>query len=383
MKHVFIDIRFSLSLSATYAKFNGGNNYTIRVIRLLDSMRECSTHLLCEVGAVENARNLFPGIDIRGIDSLGELRLNDGDVLFSPHVDDSKSYAHELEELKFNNPKCKICLTVHDRRHLELGSDKYDGLLREGIKVPSAALALKRRVGGVSVDKALKRIIALADKIFTVSNYSMQAILRMNQNIDIKYYTQRIGDDITAKADRADGDILFVSAGRREKNFVRALIAFEKYVEASGSDIRLIATGLSDRQKERIIKSDIVRKETIDNHLEMRGYIDNAELDQLYDSCRFLLYPSRNEGYGLPVAEAMLHGMPSVASRVSSIPEVTGSAAVYVSPTSEDSIYRGISLMMDDDYYEKMLEYVLARRRIMIEQIKLDERIFVNDLLFG
>jgi glycosyltransferase involved in cell wall biosynthesis len=226
-------------------------------------------------------------------------------------------------------------------------------------------------------------MLALADKIFTVSNYSMQAILRMNQNIDIKYYSQRIGNDITAIADRADGDILFVSAGRLEKNFARALIAFEKYVKASNSDIRIIATGLEDRQKEQIIKSGIVSKEIIDNHLEMEGYIDSEELDQLYDTCRFLLYPSRNEGYGLPVAEAALHGMPTVASRLSAIPEVAGSAAVYINPTSEDSIYRGISLMMDDVYYQKLLRYVKARRRIMLDQIKLDEEVFVNDLLFG
>ena len=54
------------------------------------------------------------------------------------------------------------------------------------------------------------------------------------------------------------------------------------------------------------------------------------------------------EGFGLPILEAMQHGVPVACSNVSSLPEVAGSAALYFDPSSEEEIARAIERLLRD-----------------------------------
>ena len=65
------------------------------------------------------------------------------------------------------------------------------------------------------------------------------------------------------------------------------------------------------------------------------GYIPEADLAPLTASASVFVYPSLYEGFGFPVAQAMAAGVPVVTSNVSSLPEVTGDAAILVDPRSQ------------------------------------------------
>jgi glycosyltransferase involved in cell wall biosynthesis len=72
------------------------------------------------------------------------------------------------------------------------------------------------------------------------------------------------------------------------------------------------------------------------------GYVPQGDLPALYSGASCFVYPSLYEGFGLPVLEAMACGCPVVNSRVSSLPEIAGEAAVLVDPLEVDDIARGI-----------------------------------------
>ena len=59
------------------------------------------------------------------------------------------------------------------------------------------------------------------------------------------------------------------------------------------------------------------------------GYVAQDDMPALYALSEIFLYPSRYEGFGLPVLEAMTVGTPVITSRVSSLPEVGGTAVLY------------------------------------------------------
>lgn len=77
--------------------------------------------------------------------------------------------------------------------------------------------------------------------------------------------------------------------------------------------------------------------------LHILGYLEPAELASLYRSTSGLVFASLYEGFGLPILEAFYHGCPVVTSRVSSMPEVAGEAAIYCDPYSVESIAEAIS----------------------------------------
>jgi glycosyltransferase involved in cell wall biosynthesis len=79
------------------------------------------------------------------------------------------------------------------------------------------------------------------------------------------------------------------------------------------------------------------------------GYVSDPDRAPLYTGAEALAFPSRYEGFGLPLLEAMACGTPVVTSNVSSLPEVAGEDAVLVDPTDEDSITAGLTRVLEDD----------------------------------
>jgi glycosyltransferase involved in cell wall biosynthesis len=79
------------------------------------------------------------------------------------------------------------------------------------------------------------------------------------------------------------------------------------------------------------------------------GFVSDDELPALYNAATLLALPSRYEGFGLPVLEAMACGTPVVCSNTSSLPEVAGQAALLVSPEDVQGWAEAITRLWNDD----------------------------------
>jgi glycosyltransferase involved in cell wall biosynthesis len=78
------------------------------------------------------------------------------------------------------------------------------------------------------------------------------------------------------------------------------------------------------------------------------GYVSDAERRTLYEQARLLVLPSFNEGFGLPVLEAMTVGVPVVASNRGAIPEVLGDAGLMVDPDDPDALAEAMGHLLGD-----------------------------------
>jgi glycosyltransferase involved in cell wall biosynthesis len=81
----------------------------------------------------------------------------------------------------------------------------------------------------------------------------------------------------------------------------------------------------------------------LSRHVHFTGFISDEELVTIYNGATALVFPSLWEGFGLPAVEAMACGLPLLASRRGSLPEVIGDAGVFFDPLSEESVARTIS----------------------------------------
>lgn len=94
------------------------------------------------------------------------------------------------------------------------------------------------------------------------------------------------------------------------------------------------------------------------------GHLPDPALVWLYRRARALLFPSKYEGFGLPLAEAMTLGCPVICSPISSLPEVTGDAALL--PDQDPAAYLGAAerLLHDDALREELVRRGTARARL-------------------
>lgn len=88
--------------------------------------------------------------------------------------------------------------------------------------------------------------------------------------------------------------------------------------------------------------------------------ISDAELGALYASCRFTIYPSRYEGWGLPVTESLSHGRVPLVARTSSLPEAGGDLAVYFDVDDAADFGAKLKALIDDDAMLARLEARIA-----------------------
>ena len=84
-------------------------------------------------------------------------------------------------------------------------------------------------------------------------------------------------------------------------------------------------------------------------------YIPDEDLATLMQGAKIFLFPSFYEGFGLPILEAMANGVPVLASRVSSIPELGVDAIHYADPYDPVDIADGITQLLDNEEYCKDL----------------------------
>jgi len=80
-----------------------------------------------------------------------------------------------------------------------------------------------------------------------------------------------------------------------------------------------------------------------DDHVQFLGFVPQRDLPALYGNAAAFAYPSLEEGFGLPIAEAMAYGVPVVTSRGSATEETAGGAAVLVDATDVESIAQGLA----------------------------------------
>jgi glycosyltransferase involved in cell wall biosynthesis len=126
--------------------------------------------------------------------------------------------------------------------------------------------------------------------------------------------------------------ILNVGAIQKRKNIVRLVEAFETV----SAEWRLVLAGSAGFGSEEIVAR--IANSPAGKRVSVLGYISPAELAGWYARCSVFAFPSLDEGFGMPVLEAMAAGAPVLTSNRSALPEVAGDAALLVDPENPDAL---------------------------------------------
>ena len=150
--------------------------------------------------------------------------------------------------------------------------------------------------------------------------------------------------------------ILHVGAIQKRKNIERLVRAFEQVP----GQWRLVLAGSSGFGSERILHT--IEASPRRKDIEILGYVSALMLEDLYSRASIFAFPSLDEGFGMPVLEAMAGGIPVVTSNRSALPEVAGDAAILVDPLDEEAISAALRILIEDrGIYEDYVDRGIKR----------------------
>ena len=211
-------------------------------------------------------------------------------------------------------------------------------------------------------------IIKRSTKIITVSYFERNQIINYFKKINPDKITtvyNGVNDFFSLKEDTIlrnkikskyklpDTFLFFIGNKDQRKNTKNVVKAFSLFIESTKSDITLVILHHTRKNLQKILKE--IGKPALIEKIVLIGYVSDTDMRALYALSTIFLYPSKREGFGIPIIEAMASGTPVITSCTSSMPEIAGNSAHIVNPESPEEIARGIYKLFYDHTYRKIL----------------------------
>ena len=246
----------------------------------------------------------------------------------------------------------KVVTTVHDMTY-ELYPETMQKTTLERIK------------------KDINYSVERADKVITISESTkrdMMSILKISEEkIEIippgvdferfnKSYTALQVQGVKERYQLPENYILYMGTLEPRKNIesiVEAFALMKKESDHSVQKIKLVIAGKKGWLYESIFNK--VRQLDIESEVVFTDFIEEEHKPIIYQLAKAFVFPSIYEGFGIPVLEAMAASVPVITSKVSSLPEVAGDAALLVAPKDKEKIAESMYTLITDEASREQL----------------------------
>ena len=236
--------------------------------------------------------------------------------------------------------KARLAVSCHDTQHFEPGAHKMSFWL------------LKQRFKWKLL---FDRLAAKADMFHMISNFAADRTAHFFPSIKLRLrvvpnaVSERFfrppseeGNQVLTQFGIADRPYVLVPGGLHHRKNAELILDAWPHIHRRKPDLTLVIINHSD-------PTYLDRARTLQPSLILGGYQDEEPLVALYNAAQLVWFPTRYDGFGMPVIEAMACGAPVVSSNTSAIPEIAGDAATLLSPDRMEEHVEVICGLMDDD----------------------------------
>jgi glycosyltransferase involved in cell wall biosynthesis len=186
-----------------------------------------------------------------------------------------------------------------------------------------------------------KKIIAVSEftKKDIVKNYAInpEKIIAIHNGFNTYQQSEK------TKQENKDPYILYVGTLQPRKNIETLIHGFNEIIKEK-NNLKLVLVGKKGWMYESLFA--LVKKLDLEDKIDLKGYVTNEELEKLYNNATLFIMPSLYEGFGIPILEAMSHGVPVLAATGSSLVEIGGDACAYFNPHDTMELKRKILEMI-------------------------------------
>jgi glycosyltransferase involved in cell wall biosynthesis len=215
-----------------------------------------------------------------------------------------------------------------------------------------------------NLEREMAREVALADAVICVSESTRRDLLEFYPVDPSRAIAIHSGLAPAPEGEPVENlpprYILFVSTIEPRKDLGTLISAYERLHDP---EVSLVVVGKIGW------KSESIRTRLRGRGILHLDYLKPSQLATVYERAEAFVFPSIYEGFGFPLLEAMRHGIPSIAARSSSLPEIGGDAALYFPPGDVDALERELRRVLSDAALRAELA---ARGRVRAAEFRWD-----------
>ena len=203
-------------------------------------------------------------------------------------------------------------------------------------------------------------------EIITITQFSK---LRLHQlppfksiPIQVVYQASGLSESLALSVSKSTTQaayFLHVGVLEKRKNLSLLIQAFDKLTKMEGYEShRLVLVGQRGPRETLDDYDHLVELVTtleLTDKVDFTGYVSQKQLASYFQHALGYVFPSTNEGFGLPVLEAFSFGLPVIISRQGALMEVAGDAALILEKNEEESLIQSMKLLVDDPELRKEL----------------------------
>lgn len=162
----------------------------------------------------------------------------------------------------------------------------------------------------------------------------------------------KLGEKILSNFDFISGEyILHVGVMNKRKNIPALIRAFKMLKEKEASSLKLVLAGQMDNKTHSSDTEEIwkaIKDSNLEEDIILTGYLSDEELDKVYGGALMYVFPSLNEGFGIPILEAWSYYLPVLVADNTCLPEVGGNAVLTFDPLNSNDMAEKIELIWRD-----------------------------------
>lgn len=268
-----------------------------------------------------------------------------------------KSHGSTKSLFQSCNPNASIAVIVYDLIPLIYESD-YLADVQSRIKYQLGLKIIKESSVALCISSSTAQDVS---RLFP----QIQRVAVIGTGVDPIFSNKDSGSDystwsgLTAKFPllKRETFVLTVSGAHRSKNLSKLIAAYAKVpIETRATTPLVVAGGLPPEAREHFLKEwkeILLNSKEVYSDILFLTHLTDLEIKELYHKCRMFVYASNYEGYGLPLAEAIVSGSVCIAANNSSIREIVTDSRFLFSSENVDEISQLITRGCHDDEYRK------------------------------
>ena len=195
-------------------------------------------------------------------------------------------------------------------------------------------------------------------KIVTTSKYSRNGLSNIFKDIKIKSIYQSSNTNCSGIKKSKKKYITHIGTFEKRKDLMTLVKAFKKLIENEYLNYKLVLAGAKNLNGYDRLYFEIknyIQNNNLSDYIETPGYLKVKDIKKLYSESLIYVFPSLDEGFGIPIIESMKSDVPIICSDIEIFKEIGKDSALYFKAGNHNDLYKKLNILINDDDLRKNL----------------------------